>query len=234
MTTIDAEKEKILKPSLPWQQINTVLLDMDGTLLDLHFDNHFWLHYVPQCYARQNCITEEQANQILMSKYSEVQGTLDWYCVDYWTEELSLDIEQLKHEVADKISIRPEVDKFLSWLKRQDKRVVLVTNAHPASLRLKMEVTGLYGHFDKIVHAHELGLAKEHEGFWEKLHTLEPYQPQHTLLIDDNLQVLDSATAYGIKYCLGIHLPDSQGEVMENDRYPALKSFSEIMLPAGS
>ena len=26
---------------LAWDEIDTVLLDMDGTLLDLHFDNHF-------------------------------------------------------------------------------------------------------------------------------------------------------------------------------------------------
>lgn len=31
-----------------WKTIDTVLLDMDGTLLDLHFDNHFWLSLVPQ------------------------------------------------------------------------------------------------------------------------------------------------------------------------------------------
>ncbi|HBT55971.1 MAG TPA: haloacid dehalogenase, partial [Pseudomonas sp.] len=32
---------------LNWNAIDTVLLDMDGTLLDLHFDNHFWLEHMP-------------------------------------------------------------------------------------------------------------------------------------------------------------------------------------------
>ena len=36
---------------LDWQDIHTVLLDMDGTLLDLHFDNHFWLEHLPKRYA---------------------------------------------------------------------------------------------------------------------------------------------------------------------------------------
>ena len=29
------------------QNVDLVLLDMDGTLLDLHYDSHFWLDYVP-------------------------------------------------------------------------------------------------------------------------------------------------------------------------------------------
>ena len=27
---------------IDWTQLDTILLDMDGTLLDLEFDNHFW------------------------------------------------------------------------------------------------------------------------------------------------------------------------------------------------
>ncbi|MCP4043692.1 MAG: haloacid dehalogenase, partial [Gammaproteobacteria bacterium] len=34
-------------PVINWNSIHTVLLDMDGTLLDLHFDNQFWLEHVP-------------------------------------------------------------------------------------------------------------------------------------------------------------------------------------------
>ena len=36
---------------IDWDDIDTVLLDMDGTLLDLHFDNFFWMHYMPRRYA---------------------------------------------------------------------------------------------------------------------------------------------------------------------------------------
>ena len=34
-------------PELDWTSIDTVLLDMDGTLLDLRFDNWFWQEHVP-------------------------------------------------------------------------------------------------------------------------------------------------------------------------------------------
>jgi putative hydrolase of the HAD superfamily len=226
---IDADNKKFSEKSLPWEDIETVLLDMDGTLLDLHFDNHFWLTHVPRCYAEKHDLSHAEAHQHLMCRYSEVRGRLDWYCVDFWTRELSLDIEQLKHDIAEKISIRPDVVDFLSWLNKNKKRVILVTNAHPASLNLKMNKTNLHVHFDKIVNAHEIGLAKENEGFWVKLQDVEPYNKERTVLIDDNLEVLDSAHEYGIGYCLGIQQPDSQGEVVSSEQYVVIDSFKEIL-----
>ncbi len=227
--TIDADNKYFSGKIQPWQDIETVLLDMDGTLLDLHFDNHFWLSHVPACYAEKHALSQEQAFERLMERYTEVRGRLDWYCVDFWTRELSLDIEQLKHDMAEKISIRPDVVELLSWLNNNDKRVVLVTNAHPASLNLKMAKTNLHVHFDKIINAHDIGLAKENDGFWGKLQTVEPYDKERTMLIDDNLEVLDSAHEYGIQYCLGIQQPDSQGSVVSSEKYLVIDEFKDIL-----
>ena len=230
--TIDVDNNNFLykKPGeILWENIETVLLDMDGTLLDLHFDNHFWLSHVPLCYAEKHELSHEEASQHLMSRYAEVRGSLDWYCVDFWTRELSLDIEQLKHDTAEKISIRPDVIDFLSWLNENNKRVVLVTNAHPASLNLKMDKTNLHVHFDKIINAHDIGLAKEHEGFWEKLQAYESYNKRDTMLIDDNLEVLECAYKYGIQHCFGILQPDSRGQAIKSDRFVVINSFKEIL-----
>ncbi len=227
--TIGADGKKILNKVPLWDDIETVLLDMDGTLLDLHFDNYFWLHHVPLCYAEKHDLSHDEAHQHLMQRYTEVRGSLDWYCIDFWTRELSLDIEQLKQDIAVKIAIRPDVVEFLCWLNKNNKRVVLVTNAHPASLNLKMDKTNLHVHFDKIINAHDLGLAKENEGFWEKLHDVEPYKKEHTMLIDDNLEVLECASRYGIKYCYGIEQPDSRGDAVKTEDFAVLNSFKEIL-----
>ncbi len=216
-------------PSLPdLNLINTVLLDLDGTLLDLHFDNHFWLEYVPECYAKKHALPLSQATELLMKRYAEVKGRLQWYCVEFWTRELELDIEQLKREVAHKIAVHPFVHDFLQGARRDGKRVVLVTNAHPASLSIKMEKTELTKYFDRIVTAHDFGLAKENAGFWEKLHAIEPYDNETTLLIDDNVDVLENAKRAGICHLLAVRKPDSRGAEVTHDAYHALVSFEEI------
>jgi putative hydrolase of the HAD superfamily len=223
--TIDSDKTKFLQ----WQNIDTVLLDMDGTLLDLHFDNHFWLQHVPACYAEKHGVTHDEAYQHVMTRSAETRSSLNWYCVDFWTRDLSLDIGQLKHDMSEKIVIRPDVVLFLSWLNKNDKRVVLVTNAHPVSMDLKMEKTQLHVHFDNIVNAHDVGMAKEHEGFWDKLQGYESYDKNKTMLIDDNMEVLGSAHEYGIKYCYGITQPDSRGDMVKDATFDTLDSFKELL-----
>jgi HAD superfamily hydrolase (TIGR01509 family) len=218
-----------MNPRPEWPNIETVLLDLDGTLLDLHFDNHFWLHHVPLRYADKHQLTHAEASDALMAHYTRAKGSLDWYCIDFWTRELELDIEQLKHEVADKIAIHPSVPEFLAALRNAGKRIVLVTNAHPASVKLKMHKTGLDIYFDRTINAHDIGMAKEQEGFWQKLNAIEPFSAKKTLLIDDNLEVLGCAEAYGIEYLLAVHQPDSQKGHVETRHYTAVKDFSEIM-----
>ena len=151
---------------MDWSTIRTVLLDMDGTLLDLHYDNYFWLEHVPRRYAEYHGVELEGARAQLYERFARHSGTLNWYCTDFWSSELALDIVQLKQEVAHLIAVRPDVPAFLNAARQADRRVVLVTNAHPDSLNLKMRETGLEPYFDALVSSHQVGLPKEHPDFW--------------------------------------------------------------------
>jgi len=214
---------------LDWQQIDTVFLDMDGTLLDLHFDNHFWLKHVPLRYAEKNGLTIQQAIDELIPRFKSKEGSMNWYCVDFWSRELDLDIALLKAEIKHLIQVHPYVIEFLEKLEKVGKRRVLVTNAHQKSLALKMKHTPLADLLDKIICAHDLGLPKEDHIFWHKLHEVEVYEAQRTLLIDDNLIALESAREFGIKHLLAVYQPDSQGKKKAVGDFQAIQSFKEIL-----
>ena len=214
---------------IPWDRIQTVLLDMDGTLLDLHFDNHFWQHHVPQRYAEKHGLSLDAARDILTPRFRAAEGTLDWYCVDYWTQQLGLDIVLLKEEVDHLIALHPNVLEFLTAVRDTGKRLLLVTNAHGKTITLKFRKTQLNHYFDTVICAHDLGLPKEHLPFWGKLRQLEPFEPETTLLIDDSFPVLRSARHYGIAHLLAIKRPDSRGPVKCSDEFSAITSFTEIM-----
>lgn len=211
-----------------WAHIDSVFLDMDGTLLDLHYDNHFWLEHVPNRYAERHGLPLEQAHAELKGRYQRVAGTMQWYCVDYWTRELELDIARLKEEVEHLIAVHPHVEYFLAGLRQANKRVVLVTNAHHKSLALKMRRTRLNHHFDAMICAHDIGIPKEHPEFWGKLQDVEVYMPDRTLLVDDSLPVLRSARNFGIKHLLAVQRPDTRQPEKDTGEFEAISSFADI------
>lgn len=212
-----------------WDGVETVLLDMDGTLLDLHYDNHFWQVYVPEKFAERYGLDPDEAHAECFRRYNAKAGSLEWYCVDYWTEQLNLDIVRLKEEVSHLIAVHPDVPEFLAALRAAGKRVVLVTNAHHKSLDLKMRRTGLNIHFDAMHSSHAYGLAKEHPDFWRALRAEEPFDPERTLLVDDSLPVLRSARAYGIRHLLAVHKPDTRLPAKDVGEFTAIHTFAEIM-----
>jgi HAD superfamily hydrolase (TIGR01509 family) len=214
---------------IPWPAIRTVLLDMDGTLLDLHFDNHFWQTHVPLRYAEARQLTPEAARAELMARYHARAGSLDWYSVDFWESELELDIMRLKEEVAHLIAVHPHVTDFLVAVRAAGKRIVLVTNAHHKSLTLKMARTGLREYFDAVYTSHEFGLAKEDAAFWDRLRAIEPFDRESTLLIDDSLPVLDSARAYGIAHLVAVTRPDTRQPCKDPGTYAAVGDFSALL-----
>ena len=205
------------------------MFDMDGTLLDLHFDNYFWLQLVPRHFSERHGISEAEAREHVKLKYSEVHGTLDWYCIDYWQEELKLDIPQMKHSITHKIAVRPNVERFLETLLALDKRVLLITNAHPISLELKMQHTGIGDYFHQRISSHSLRKAKENHGFWETLKELEPYNPERTVLFDDSLPVLRQAQKEGISHLWAIKQPDSQLPAVAPGEFPQVDDFENVM-----
>ena len=219
----------MIAPTLPWIDIDTVLLDMDGTLLDLHFDNYFWLTHLPQVFSQKYSVDYDDAMKDLHQRFENKRGSMDWYCLDYWTEQLQLDVVDLKHDVKDKIAIRPYVEAFLGFLREEGKHIVLLTNAHRGSLDIKMQETGLLDCFDQVISTHDYGLPKENIGLWTALKADCEYDPQRTLLIDDTESVLDSAQRFGIRYLLTLLQPDSKNPVRKALKYPAIHHFNEIM-----
>lgn len=217
-----------------WDDIDTVLLDMDGTLLDLHYDNYFWSTHLPKRYAQINNIPLVESQQLLSQLIQSLEGSLQWYCLDYWSDTLSLDMGALKAEspAKEKIQERPYAEAFLQFLRGEGKTIVLATNAHEIGLNIKLNETCIGPYFDHIVTSHQFQQPKEVLDFWRQLsHYLTahiPFDSNRSLFIDDNLTVLNTAQAFGIGHVLGIHQPDSQ-QIRELKNINAIHHFDEII-----
>ena len=218
-----------IKPDFSWSEIDTILLDMDGTLLDKYFDDYFWEEYVPKVFAETNKLTEKEARKALLKRYQSVESTLQWTDLDFWSDQLGLNIPELKCKVDHLIQVHPYVIDFLEYLKQIGKTVHLVTNAHSKTLKIKLRKTAIGPHFDRIVCAEEIGYAKEQPEFWEKLQVMLQFDKSRTLLADDTEKVLHSAKQYGIRFLLSVARPSTRLPVIHSQNYPSVAFFNELI-----
>ena len=212
-----------------WSAIDTVLLDMDGTLLDLRFDNWFWQELIPSRYAAVNGLKLAEAQVLLAPRFVAVRGTLQWYCIEHWTRELNLDIGGIKREALARVSFLPGAQEFLTRLERSGKRRVLVTNAHPRTLAIKNERVALTQYFDACYSTHPFAAPKESAGFWPRLMAEEKFRPERTLIVDDSLNVLEAAREFGIAWLGAVRLPDSGLPPQHTGEFAAVDRVADLM-----
>ena len=214
---------------LPWSDIDTVLLDMDGTLLDLHYDNHFWLEHLPQRYAELHGISRAMADLELTPLFERNAGQLQWYCLDFWSTELKIPVRELKLETANLIALRPDADTFLAAIRQAGKRVIMITNAHRDSLSLKMERIELAPYFERLISSHDYGFPKESPAFWDALQADIGFDPQRSLFIDDTLPILRSARDFGVAHLLAVKQPDSKKGPKDTEEFAALGDYRDLL-----
>jgi 5'-nucleotidase len=220
-------------PATLWTRCDTVLLDMDGTLLDLSFDNWFWREAVPRCVARSRGEPAHDVRTRLFETFARKQGSLEWYCLDYWTAELGLDLRALKAASSHRVRYLPGAREFLHRARASGKRLVLVTNAHADTLQMKKAVSGLGAYFERCLSSHIFGTPKETAAFWPQLRDHLDFDPARTLFVDDSMPVLDAAASYGLAGVVAVSKPDSRHPPRAVERHLAVESAGELLETVG-
>ncbi|MEO8223401.1 MAG: GMP/IMP nucleotidase [Gammaproteobacteria bacterium] len=212
-----------------WRTFDTILLDMDGTILDLAYDNYFWRELVPRCLARDRNADLREVTTDLVARFARMQGSLEWYCLDYWTAELSLDLRALKSASSHRVRYLPGAVEFLRTLQTAGKQVALLTNAHAHTLEIKKGVAGLGRWIETFISSHEFGAPKESAVFWAGAQQRLGFDPARTLFIDDSLPVLDAAVACGLERVLAVSRPDSRQLERAVARHPSVPGLGHLL-----
>lgn len=220
------------RPAVP-PGIDTLLLDLDGTLLDLEYDNRFWYDVIPAAYAERHGLSVDRARALLEPRFQAVERTLPWYSIDYWSEQLALDIAALKRATTQGISWLPGAREFLASQRAAGRRLVLATNAHPVTLAIKDDAVGIAPYFDAMWSSHQFGAPKEDPRFWSGIFAAERFDPARTMFIDDSLVVLAAAKAAGIAHLLAVRKPDSSRPAREMPGFQTVETIAELV-PAAS
>ena len=211
-----------------WSEIDTVLLDMDGTLLDLGYDQQFWEESLPRRVAESRGVSIDEARRQMQPIFESTAGTLDWYCIEHWSRELSLDIAALKRATRHRIDWLPQARDFLARLRSSGRRTALVTDAHPEILAIKDAHLGIRRRFDAVYCSHDFGVPKQDASFWPRLAAREGYDPARTLFADDNRAVLEAARGHGIRWLYAVRRPVHRGPVRAANGFAGVDSVLEL------
>ena len=224
MVKVDSQEKEI-----DWQNLDVVLLDMDGTLIDLHFDNRLWNSHLTTVYAQTHQISEQKAAELLFAHMRDNAGTIEFYCLDYWAKFTGLDILQLHRDLANLLRFRDGTENFLQWLKNQPSRTLMATNAHRSSLEIKAEHLNMLGYFDEVISSHDYQQVKESQSFWHTLVSEENFDPARALFVDDNESVLDAANQFGIGHVFCVASPDSKRPARNDSAYRMINALDELI-----
>ncbi len=214
---------------LDWDQIDDVLLDMDGTLLDRHFDNFFFEDELPRRYAALHRLSFGEARSRLMTMYRSVEGELAWTDLHYWTERVGLDVVAMHRELDHLIGFLPDAVPFLESLRRRGKRVTIVTNAHASGVEVKVAKTGLDRYVDRIVDAFQVGYLKMRAEYWPSCRQLIGFDPARSLYVDDDEGCLAAAHGFGVAHVFHRAKSSSQLPPEPSRRFRSLEHFHPLM-----
>lgn len=220
-------------PRVDWTKVDHVLLDMDGTLLDLAFDNDFWGHQIHAHYAALHNVSYDNVVAKFEPIFRSVEGSLNWYSTDHWTQQYGFDIIALSQSFKDEIRWLDHAQQFLLGLRDGGIKTTILTNAHPDIVELKHSVVGIRDYVGDVISSHEIGYAKEHPLFWEDALAMtgiskNEISDNRVLFFDDSVPVLNAAISAGIHYSVMICAPDStRPKKMSSTRY-AINSFDDI------
>ncbi len=226
---MDSRSSPIAFSVFPWAHVDDVLLDMDGTLLDRHFDNFFFEEELPRRYAAQQNLSNQEARDHLMVMYRSVEGDLKWTDLDYWSQRVGMDVVGMHRELAGLIDFLPDAREFLVRLRTLGKRITILTNAHQAGVSVKAAKTGLDRYVDRIVNASDVGYLKMRLEYWPVCRRLVGFEPKRSLYIDDDESCLIAAQQFGIGYLFHRSKSSSQRPPEPSSRFSSIETFATLL-----
>ena len=210
-----------------WNDIKTVLLDVDGTLLDLHFDNSVWDNSLPEAFARKHNLSLSESRSNLYQHMRKVRGKIEFYSFDYWASFTKIDIERLHELQQEKIAFRKDAEWFLSKISGK-KATFIATNADRKSFGIKDTKLGLTSKVKGVFSSQDFQSPKEEQAFWSAVQNATGFEGSTTLMIDDNEKVLEAAASYGIEHLRFVETPDSQKGTRHSSKFIGINNFVEL------
>ena len=112
--------------------IKIISFDVDGTLVDLEYNDLVWFKEIPELVAKKKKISFEESLKLVKEEYSKLgEYNLNWYDIKYWISYFDLEVSYKKilEKYESQVKIFPDVIPTLKELRKDF--ILIVTTAMP-------------------------------------------------------------------------------------------------------
>jgi len=112
--------------------LKIISFDVDGTLVDLEYNDLIWFKEIPELVARKKKISFEKSLKFVHEEYAKLgEHNLNWYDINYWISYFGIEIspDKIFEKYEPQVKIYPEVIPLLEELKK--KYILIVITAMP-------------------------------------------------------------------------------------------------------
>ena len=114
------------------KSLRIISFDVDGTLVDLEYNDLIWFKEIPELVARKKKISFEKSLKFVHEEYAKLgEHNLNWYDINYWISYFGIEIspDKIFEKYEPQVKIYPEVISLLEELKK--KYILIVITAMP-------------------------------------------------------------------------------------------------------
>jgi len=112
--------------------LKIISFDVDGTLVDLEYNDLIWFKEIPELVAKKKKISLEKSLKYVHEEYNKLgEHNLNWYDINYWVTYFGLKIspKNILEKYESQVKIFPEVIPLLEELKKNF--ILIVITAMP-------------------------------------------------------------------------------------------------------
>jgi len=114
------------------KSLKIISFDVDGTLVDLEYNDLIWFKEIPELVAKKKKISFEKSLKFVHEEYAKLgEHNLSWYDINYWISYFGIEIspDKIFEKYEPQVKIYPEVIPLLEELKK--KYILIVITAMP-------------------------------------------------------------------------------------------------------
>ncbi|HZK12174.1 MAG TPA: HAD family hydrolase [Atribacterota bacterium] len=110
--------------------LKIISFDVDGTLIDLEYNDLIWFKEIPELIAKKKRISFEKSLKYVGEEYNKLgEHNLNWYDINYWVTYFGIKVspKNILEKYESQVKIFPEVISLLEELKKNFILIVITS-----------------------------------------------------------------------------------------------------------